>query len=343
MSALIDLVAGSYTKFSYDVVINDSELMKLNTTGHPSYSESVRTIDLKSNESTIILQCSDTFKLVHLKIPVSINLDDIESISISTVWEIPFALLRKLVKVIECNSYYYVPIHNKLLITSYYKVLEQYQDTNLMELVIHFVKQILLKSSIDFNYQLVVVDRFYQSEDRRKIAQNTHTCSMNDYSTNDLFNGEVKLSSSSCSTGFFIETERYPLQALELQLNGHSRFKYDAHDIATFGKLLHVGSNWSKKHSMTLHILLKDILPTDIINYIEQIIDPIKKYLYWISFEPSKAWSDSMFRSWLNLNRIDIAKITTEPKLNGKVYVLEKKKYVVNNLEVKKIELWNSN
>src|SRR5580693_2696090 len=105
-SALLDLVAGSYKKFSYNVVTNESELIELNTTGHPFYSEGVRTIDLKSNENAIIPQESDTFKLVHLKIPISVNLDDIELISISTVWEIPFTLLRKLVKVTEYNSYY---------------------------------------------------------------------------------------------------------------------------------------------------------------------------------------------------------------------------------------------
>jgi len=113
-------------------------------------------------------------------------------------------------------------------------------------------------------------------------------------------------------------------------LNGYTLFKYNAHEISIFGKSLHVGTNWSKKHSLTLHFTLKSILPLDVINHIESFIPLTYQYLYWIPLEPFKSWNEPRFKSFYKFSKdISAKKILTDPQLNGKVYTLEKKIYVV--------------
>src|SRR5579872_786401 len=194
------------------------------------YAEEVFTINLESNVFSYMPRNGDTMKSTHLKIPISVNLDNIESISISNAWNVPFSLMRKLVTITEYESYYYVPFHENLLLCTSNEVLKEYDDNYLIRVGFDDTGYITLKSNMNFNYQILAIYRYYKTEQRKQLVYTPHhKYMMNDYHTDIITNGESQLTSTSVSTGLFIETENEPLKNIEMTVNGYTLFKYNAH------------------------------------------------------------------------------------------------------------------
>lgn len=316
-----------------------------------SYADDVNNINLRSNVNGFVTNSGDTMRLFHLKIPRSINLNDIESLSISGMWVVPFALLRKLVKITEYGNYYYVPIHPNLLITKPTDFPKKFNDNYLPSLfdvgAFSRIKWITLKSSINFDFQLTVINRYYERDIRRYLIVNNHQYSINDYHLDPIIDGVANITSNACITGFFIETANAlasldPLNTIEIQMCGSTRLKYDSYEIITFGKLLHSETSWSTKHSLTLQYLFKNILPTELIRRIEYFIDPIRKYLYWIPLEPLKDWTETEFSSCAKLSNMHSVKVIIEPNMEGNVYTLEKKKLLIGPSLYEKRQIYQS-
>jgi hypothetical protein len=319
------------TLMSSGALIQLFNVGKKNTFFKNHYSESMETFTCKSNLLFDILRLGDCSKIRILKIPQIISPSKIDRFEIiiggSTIWSIPFSLLRKLCQIKISTNYVYLCIDDAILgISNNSHLLEKDIKDNYLPLIAiqHNILQINLISELDFDYEILFSMRYYDNDKRTELVRNDYAYNINQYETHLFTNECFVINSMELTTGFFIETKNR-LSKFAISFNEIPFINYNADEIELCGKLLFRESVWSKKHSLTLQFVLNKILPHDLINIIEKYVEEMipQIYLYWIPIEPFKKWNAKKFKSNLNLINVNI-KFTVNENITGAVYILGK-------------------
>ena len=303
------------------------------------YADEIHIDRCHNNSSFFVTNIADAWKPLFLKIPNDIYLYDIDEFKVksqSFEFCVPFNLLMKLVKISCVDSYYCIPIHDSLFFSSCNKYL--YEKENIVDNSFPFfcfdpIKFELRSSSKkSFNYELYSRYRYYAPGRIPRISEkNDQSYIIKTYENYYICDGNSdRIFYPLSISGFFIELEK-PLDNIDLVTNGIRWLGYDKYIINTYNLLLHHDPGWSRKHSLMLHLSLKNTLPYEIIKLVESYINILPKFFYWFPLELGKIWDNYNPYLSLNLRNDKYAQININPRVNGKIYILGHKNVSCKN------------
>ncbi len=298
---------------------------------YPSnYGIQTHIFNLKSNNNTAIVRTGDTIIFEALIIPADINFEHILSFDIiiggSPIWTIPFELLLKLIPPKRIGNKYYITFDKNLFgDTNQSNML---MDCNFeLPLILLHLHQVLinLKSSIDFEYDLITKYVYYDIEIRRSLTHQAHQArefKIMQYHTININNCETKINLSCVFSGLYIKTNSL-ITKYSLQLNGLIHTEISEELIKYYGNLISKRYVWTKKHSLMLEYSLNKLLPKELIHVIEDYATNEIKYEYLYYFPVSQINSTYDENSTINSGRLEVSvKIQTEDEnYDGRIYV----------------------
>ena len=310
------------------------------------YIHRYQTTHLLTNNWNTISGDSDTIYLEAIVIPTSQLLTDILNLEIhigtNPIWNIPFGLILKYSEIKIKNGHYYITLNNKLLgdfTTRFVNMSTEIANNETTELSIFVSKdkfEILMANVISIRINtksqyLYFIDIIYGTicynlVKRRQMYEGIDMV-MNQYQIFNIDGQETVVYLRLVGVGIYVETYQ-PLQSYNLFL-GSVKYLYQQYDyhIINHNHLVSTRKLWSGRHAATLRLIFKRILPSDIINQIENycLEDMQYEYLYYFPFGISEDTDlgDSSIH-FQSLQNITISISTTNDKYNGMIYVKKK-------------------
>jgi len=309
------------------------------------YSSTLCYEEINSNTNFELIRFSDIISLYGLMIPININLNDIYDFELkiggNTITKISFDLLLQLSIISELDDKYYIKFNDNIFkFFTHIKTKEQYtvDGIPLLALQYHTV-ELILTSKNNFKYELIKCNKYLDSNERQFLAQTGQEIFINNFHVDHELSNKIKITSEHISTGLFIQTTD-ELINFNMQFDKHDRFIMDKNMIKIYCKLINMSNSWTNKHSNMILKCMQQKLPEEIccmlLHECKQI--SIKKYLYWIPFEPNKNWFDDIKENELsghinfgrnsnpNINLFGSVNVKTKHDIYDiKVYTLEKR------------------
>ena len=275
-------------------------------------------------------RASDVVFLDGLVIPCD-KIHCIQSFSViiggTAIWKIPFNLIMKLSKVQKKTN------SDKSINKDSYIIMfpnSLFSDDNSIKLIalqFHIVG-IMVEANDSFNYKLMIKRQYLETEARRTMAQISHEIIINQYKYWTFQNETRELYSidpENISTGIFIESN-LPIKKYILKLNGQNHSEYNRNMIQLYNCLVSK-RQWTKAHSMTLNFILRKIIPTELINIIENHCK-INEYLYWFPIRAGDSFNDKNTDCTMNFSAFGIQNVDLQ------ILVENQKDNVNNNIKI---------
>lgn len=230
-----------------------------------------------------------------------LNIDNITSLSViknnEIIWDIPFKLLIKTGTIIEKSNNYYITLNHCMFYDD-----EEKFEFPLFKIIANMY--VILNSKDDFDYDLVICDKFYDRKSKDIIEQKMNYPMTIFESLNVIPNQINKISPKLLASGLFIETN-YPIKCYEMKIYDHMCQHFDDKLIDFYNCLVSKRHLWTKKHSMVLNYIFNKIFPKDIIDHIENYCNKKYEYLYWFPFDCENKYDDGYNFCSINFSRID--------------------------------------
>ena len=275
---------------------------------------------LSNTDNPLIITRTFDSILINGFVIKSCDINNIKNLQIifggSIIYSMPMNLLLMTSRIIYNNNNYHIIINKKLFFNDHPEIF--------MIALSYMPVTVVFKTrkNISIDYELMLLGKQYQTEQRREYEQNLISNEIYQYQTFKIKTNEVtKIKPKLVTTNIFVET-RYPITNFKLSANGISVFDYNANMIVFRQCLITKRKLWSKKHLLALKFSLGMFIPLDIIKEIEAycISNDVFLYCFCIS---SESWQNTDPNATFNFTRIDETKILIETLNNDnkcKVY-----------------------
>lgn len=303
----------------------------------PKYATEMVTINSERFNRLIINAISDTFIIKYIMIPKHINLNDIESLTISNVnmneeilLTIPFNLLLSLSTIEYCDGYKCIILHKDLINSFIVYNKNTYENIFKDQIPSEFLDNnfvrglcLTLNSKTNFDFKITIMLFFYTKEHRENLSINTHSTIINTYDEASIISQYIFLNYSHPLCGIFIET-RDKLDEFTLKLGRHIRSNYDKILIKLNRNLIY--QSWTIDHTKTLYSVLRSYLPDELIYIINKNCQINNYYLYWFPLDDNPLSYKTNFNTYLNTRflldkgGIEINIKTENNIYDGKIY-----------------------
>ena len=185
-----------------------------------------------TNKLTPLTKIAETFVISSLKIPININLDEIEKFEMLNngciLISVPFVFIKNFSKMVKHGNYNIIYINNDLFnVKNDLKKKIDIQDAGYPINVESMFFQ--LKSKIDFEYECTLLLRYYSEPIRTKLYNSSQIYEIKTYeffylkSTSDPFFHITKILHG-CS-GFFLELNLECIDQVEIRTLGQDLFQ----------------------------------------------------------------------------------------------------------------------
>lgn len=273
-------------------------------------------------------QITSTCEIITIKtivLPTNVNVNYIDfkiMVGYDTLWSIPLSLLFKTNKLFEKKGKYYLE-----LVQNIFGEIEGIQTVSVIYQPIYVLME--TSTNIDVNdtiFKFIIQEKYHNSNVREEMVMSIHTFRVNQYYDFKLDNSICTMNMRGHISGIFIELSS-PLTSCKLSTHDGDLTYYDIDLIIAYRLLIHKKHMWSNKHKLMLTFSLNKILPTDIINEIDNYCKEYEyEYLYWIPFDANALEQDIYCNSigTVNFSLLDDIRlqITTEDdNYNGKLYL----------------------
>lgn len=231
------------------------------------------------------------------------------------VQSVPFSLIKKLAIIDVDEEYTTIHIPMSLFFKFTNQNIEQ-QSIPQIALCQHTVN-INVTSSNDMTYDIIGKYTYLDTKPRGILAQErseyintivTMTEVTRDTSSHPLGSAElsvthsvnpIKIPRDNILSGFFIEAEQLPTQ-MKIFMNAHPYWNYDKYMIK------YISQKISSNDASESH-----------------------KCMYWIPIEYGEKWDSQVFKSTIDLSRIDKCEITFDPSFTGTVYFVTHSEMII--------------
>ena len=276
---------------------NDSFAVNYSLTPYNLLSNSDNPLNIIRNYDSIsingfVIKSSDINNIKNFQILFGNNI----------VYSMPMNLLLMTSHIIYDNNNFHIIFDKKLFFNDHPEIIMialQYMQLSVV---------LKTRKNISIDYDLMLLGKQYQTEQRRSYAQNKISNELYQYETFKIKTNEQTSIDSNCiATNIFVET-RDPITNFRLSINGLNLYDYSTNMIIFKQCLISKRKIWTKKHSLTLKFILGKYIPVDIINEIESycVVNDIFMYCFPIS---SESWRNSDRNSTINFSRIHDIKI----------------------------------
>lgn len=286
------------------------------------YASFIEITEHSTQYNNSIPKIADIYLLEAIMIPNKYDLGIIEYFEIfigySLIITIPFYLLLKL------SNIQRTPTHNIICIPkSIFSSSSTFNGFPLYLLMENLT--VKLHSNYDIKYSLIQKYTFIHSDilNDLKKQSNDKTIETNINNFIDIpftnKNGIGIRYNTYNSSGFFIKTNK-ELKKISFSLHGQTCFGYDNFLIQFIGKTI-FENKWTVQHKKALYASLKNILPNDMINIINNFVKVHEEYLYWIPIEPHEDWNKEIYYKM----KVDDFTIKFDDIYSGCVYFIDYK------------------
>lgn len=284
-----------------------------------------------------IIEC-DTIKFNQILISKKIRLNEIHELCVNigeyTIWKIPFCILLQLSKIILSGDAYQISINEKLFGITNNTLLLDYgiKDSGIVFIAMQYSSlSIKLISKNNFDYKMTFITRKYETVLRRGLAQRSHT-----YTISQIYRFENEITSQIMIDGIIIVSRDHDLNSMIVENNNfllkildQNQIDYNIKGIAH--KIKTNEFCWSKEHYLTVHNILKQIFPIEIIHKICELCfdNNYMGNLYWTPFMGFHDWdTERIDRIEHNGIYYKNEKIDKKFYVNDNIIDIEKKTYI---------------
>jgi len=290
--------------------------------------------DLKSYNSNMdnctIARLGDIWWIDTLSIELH-NIPHIETldfiIGINTIFKIDFNLLIAISKTSIKDGVMYINILPNILFDNKTSVgdISLFEGIPLVSLQYNAVLlKIITKNHKNVNFSILHKYIFYDVNPRNQIVETDHSYKIKQYAnitSNIITETNISVDDNKiryslyralyCITGAFIFSKN-ELEYLRLVLNEHNIYEYTKEMLNNYGLAIKIGNNKNYNYDNNIKIFNKglcSVLPNEILNYIDNMIDDnVKnpKYLYWIPLTKNKHYNEPFDNEGcIGLGRVD--------------------------------------
>jgi hypothetical protein len=177
--------------------------------------------------------------------------------------------------------------------------------------------QFVLSANSSFDYELVVIYEFYDTDTRKYMIEHGSTLDITQYS------------STCCDNvlGIYIEMKQR-LSTFELCFNGYKIFKLDEWMLDMFGSLCSKRKIWTKKHSLVTRIVLtKRYIPHEIIDIIENYCNEGERFLYYFPYS-IYPFNDTFACNMTKIDELNIVCKHKDQDCDHNIYFKQKNKLI---------------
>jgi hypothetical protein len=301
------------------------------------------------NKDTIpkIIEC-DTIKFNQLLISNKIRLNEIHELCVNignyTIWKIPFCILLQLSKIMLLDDVYQISINEKLFGITDNTLLLDYdiKDSGIVFIAMQYSGlSIKLISKNNFDYKMTFITRKYETSLRISLAQRSHS-----YTISQICKFEKEITSQICRfeiasqimiDGIIIVSRDHDLDSMIVSNNNfllkildQDQIDYNIKGVAHKIKINEFC--WSKEHYLTVHDILKDIFPIEIIHKICELCfdNNYMGNLYWTPFMGFHDWdrSERIEHNGIYYNNKKLNYINNKIYVNDNIFGIERETYI---------------
>lgn len=312
------------------------------------YANFVDIIPININYDNIVSKIGDIWIVEAIRIPVKYNLDIFKNfkiyISHLKIISIPFYLLLKLSCVKQTSTHNIIHIPKEI-----FSNISSFNGFALYLLYDYVNYKVTCTDSYSYSYsysrimdcaiiqKYTIIHSNVKTELEKLHNNKPIKSNINQYFSVGFTNEKcVSLSGLRYLSGFFIKTNK-KLNRIKLSVGKLLIFDYESDLIEFVGSIIYQYT-WTMKHKKSLYKSLRNILPNDMINIINDYVKMYEEYLYWIPLEAHDMWNQKRDKYCdENYNRITLDKISLYTKIefddlySGYIYCMENTMLQIDN------------